>query len=139
LRGYADHPGQNRCYASTDRVPIGGVVPTDGQEAVVDEAGRVERIPYELFVLKALRDAIRRRQVWVAGGSRWRNREDDLPVDFEHNRDVHYGAIRRPLDPTEFIADLQARLREALGRLEAALAARSTGGGTIGTRRGEPA
>ncbi|BDM74240.1 hypothetical protein HEK616_77270 (plasmid) [Streptomyces nigrescens] len=30
------------------------------------------------------------------------------------NRDVHYGAIRQPLDPDEFIDALQKRLRAAL-------------------------
>ncbi len=38
----------------------------------------------------------------------WRNPEHDLPTDFDAHRDIHYGALRRPLDPTEFIADLQA-------------------------------
>lgn len=31
-------------------------------EAVIDDKDRVERIPYELCVLKALREAIRRRE-----------------------------------------------------------------------------
>ncbi|OKI03125.1 hypothetical protein A6A06_39545 [Streptomyces sp. CB02923] len=31
--------------------------------------------------------------------NRWRNPEDDLPPDFEDNRDVHYDALRQPQDP----------------------------------------
>ncbi|MFI5689573.1 Tn3 family transposase [Streptomyces sp. NPDC051636] len=31
----------------------------------------------------ALRDALRRREIWVPGANRWRNPEDDLPPDFE--------------------------------------------------------
>ncbi|MEU0664190.1 hypothetical protein ABZ523_34940, partial [Streptomyces lavendulocolor] len=54
-------------------------------------------LPYELCVLVALRDALRRREIWVVGASRWRNPEDDLPAGFEDNRDVHYAALRRPL------------------------------------------
>lgn len=46
---------------------------------MVDEQGRIERFPYELCVLVALRDAIRRREVYVDGGHRWRNPEDYLP------------------------------------------------------------
>ncbi|WP_329136596.1 hypothetical protein OG552_25155 [Streptomyces sp. NBC_01476] len=42
---------------------------------MVDNKGRVERIPYELCVLVNLRDALRRREIWVAGASRWRNTE----------------------------------------------------------------
>lgn len=103
LRRYADRD-RIRFYEPTDLVPIGGVVPAGWREAVVDERGRVERIPYELCVLTALRDAIRRRDIWVVGGARWRDPETDLPADFELNRDVHYGAIRQPLDPTDFVA-----------------------------------
>lgn len=31
--------------------------------------GRIGRVAYELCVLKALRDALRRRDVWVVGSS----------------------------------------------------------------------
>jgi Tn3 transposase DDE domain-containing protein len=113
-------------------------VPREWREAVVDEAGRVERIPYELCVLRALREAIRRREIYVCGASRWRDPEEDLPVDFEANREIHYDAIRKPLDPAVFVTDLQRRLREALDRLDGALADGSAGGVRITTRRGEP-
>jgi hypothetical protein len=138
LRRYAARPGQDRWYDEEERVPIDGVVPSEWREAVVDEQGRVERIPYELCVLKALRDAIRRREVYVVGANRWRNPEDDLPADFELNRDVHYDALRQPLDATAFVAELQRRHRAALSRLNDALANGTAGGLRIGNRRGEP-
>lgn len=47
---------------SAGRVPVDGVVPKAWREAVVDEKGRIERVPYELCVLVALRDALRRRE-----------------------------------------------------------------------------
>lgn len=53
-------------------------------------------------MLRALRDAIRRREIYIEGARRWRNPDEDLPADFEHNRDVHYAAIRKPLDPSVF-------------------------------------
>ncbi len=105
---------------------------------MVDEATRVERIPYELCVLKALREAIRRREVYVAGANRWRNPEEDLPADFDDNRDVHYRAIRQPLDPSTFVTALQRQLHDALSGLDQALASGTTGGVKVTTRRGEP-
>jgi hypothetical protein len=71
LRRYSPRPGQDRWYDEEERVSIDAVVPSEWREAVVDEQERVERIPYELCVLKALRDAIRRREVYVVGGNRW--------------------------------------------------------------------
>ncbi|WP_225625770.1 hypothetical protein [Streptomyces werraensis] len=92
-----------------------GVVPQQWRAAVVDDKGRVERIPYELCALVALRDAVRRREIWVVGANRWRNPEDDLLADFEDNRDVHYAALGQPQDSGEFISALQERLRTSLG------------------------
>ncbi|MET7738552.1 hypothetical protein ABZT02_46040 [Streptomyces sp. NPDC005402] len=105
---------------------------------VVDDKGKVERIPYELCILVALRDAIRRREIYIEGGLRWRNPEDDLPGDFEATRTVHYAAIHQPMDPQAFITDLKRRMTDGLDRLSAALADGSAGGVKVTTRHGEP-
>jgi TnpA family transposase len=137
LRRYAARK-QARWYDATERVPMDGVVPAAWQEAVVDERGRVERIPYELCLLGSLRDALRRREVWVEEAARWRDPEADLPQDFEAHREIHYAAIRQPLDPGDFVADLRGRLDEALRELAAAMKSKRTGGIHLTTRRGEP-
>jgi len=46
---------------------------------VRDEAGRVERIPYEFCVLVALRNGLRRPEIYVEGANRWGKPDDDLP------------------------------------------------------------
>ncbi|MFE7235912.1 hypothetical protein ACFY3J_36370 [Streptomyces sp. NPDC001231] len=139
LKRYLDQPIKDGAYFDeAERIPLDGVVPEQWRAAVVDDKGRVERIPYELCVLVSLRDALRPREIWVAGASRWRNPEDDLPPDFEDNRDVHYGAIRQPLDPGEFIDGLQTKLREALTRFDTALELGTTGGVEITRKHGEP-
>jgi len=138
LDRYRDVPGHQRFYPPGEHVPIEGVVPSEWRGAVVEEHGKVERIPYELCVLRALRDALRRREIYVAGARRWRSPDEDLPQDFEHNRDVHYAAIRKPRDPQAFIADLQRRLTGDLDRLDEAIRTGSSGGVRITTRQGKP-
>jgi hypothetical protein len=138
LEKYAGADGKTRFYDAADTVPMDGVVRRDWREAVTDDKGKIERIPYELCVLVALRDAIRRREIYVAGGLRWRNPEDDLPGDFEATRTVHYAAIRQPMGPQAFVADLKKRMRDGLDRLSAALADGSAGGVKVTTRKGEP-
>ncbi|MGH9021711.1 MAG: Tn3 family transposase, partial [Acidimicrobiia bacterium] len=136
LRRYTGRAGQ--VYDAGERVPLNGVVPAEWRGAVVDDAGRVERVPYELCVLGALRDGLRRRELWVVGSQRWRNPEDDLPADFELHREVHYGALRQPLDAGSFIAELKGRMRDAYGRLGNALGDGTCGGVRFTTRHGEP-
>jgi hypothetical protein len=75
---------------------------------------------------------------WVVGANRWRDPEQDLPQDFDANHDMHYAAIRQPLDPATFIEGLRQRLGAALGRLDRALGDGSAGGVRVTTRRGEP-
>ena len=137
LRRYASRE-RIRFYDPAEKPPLTGVVPTGWHDAVVDERGRVERIPYELCTLAALRDALRRREVWVVGASRWRDPETDLPADFEVNRDVHYRALRQPLDPTAFVEDLRRRLHESLADLAASLATDRSGAVRITHRHGAP-
>ncbi|CAM5321195.1 Tn3 family transposase ISNpu13 [Streptomyces abikoensis] len=138
LEKYAEVDGKTRFYDAGDEVPMDGVARKDWREAVVDDKGRIERIPYELCVLAALRDAIRRREIYTEGALRWRNPEDDLPGDFETTRTVHYAAIRQPMDPQEFITDLKRRMTAGLDRLSAALADGSAGGVKVTTRHGDP-
>jgi TnpA family transposase len=135
---YAARPGQLQHYATTEQVPLDGVVPDAWRGAVVDEQGRVARIPYELCVLAAVRDALRRREIWVAGAGKWRNPEADLPSDFALNRDAHYAALRQPTDATTFIDEVRSALRAALTRLNGALTEGTCGGVTITTRHGHP-
>ncbi|MDE1675218.1 Tn3 family transposase [Nocardia gipuzkoensis] len=137
LQRYAGVDGKVRFYDRNALVPLDGVVPKAWWEAVVDEKDRIERIPYELCVLLALRDAIRRREVYIDGANRWRNPEDDLPGDFDTAREVHYAAIRQPLDPTEFITGLEQRMAATLERLDQGLADGSTGGVRVTSRKGE--
>lgn len=125
MRRYA-HRHSVRYYTADETVPLDGIVPADWRPAVVEEredgASRVERIPYELCVLTALREAIRRREVWIVGAVRWRNPDVDLPADFDAHRAGHYERLGQPLDPREFISSLQGELSAALSNLDAALA-----------------
>jgi hypothetical protein len=87
----------------------------------MDAAGqdRVNRITYEIAVLEALRERLRCKEIWVVGANRYRNPDEDLPADFERNRERYYQALELPLDAERFVADLQAEMHEALSTLDA--------------------
>ena len=62
-------------------------------------------------VLEALREQLRCKEIWVVGANRYRNPDEDLPADFDENREDYYQALNLPLDAERFIADLQAEMR----------------------------
>ncbi|WP_433345020.1 Tn3 family transposase [Microtetraspora malaysiensis] len=138
LQRYADIPNTTRHYDASENVPIQGVVPDGWLEAVVDENGIIERASYELCVIVSLKDALRRREIYVAGARRWRDPEEDLPSDFEDNRDVHYDDLRQPLDPSVFIAGLQEAMRASMAACAEAISRNKSGGTKVKTLRGEP-
>jgi len=114
-----------RTLPSDVEVPLDGVVRGLWREAVVeqDAAGqdRVNRIPYEIAVLEALRERLRCKEIWVVGANRYRNPDEDLPADFERSRERYYQALELPLDAERFVTDLQTEMREALSALDAGL------------------
>ena len=138
LGRYADVPNTVRHYDAAGEVPVKGVVPDGWLEAVVDSGGVIERVSYELCVLVSLKNALRRREIYVAGATRWRNPEEDLPTDFEDNRDVHYGNLRQPLDAGEFIAILKELMRASMAECAEAISKNRSGGTRVKTHRGEP-
>ncbi|WP_217687116.1 hypothetical protein [Streptomyces sp. CAI-85] len=69
LQRYLEQPlKEGAFFDPAESVPLAGVVPEQWRAAAMDDKGRVERIPYELCVLVALRDAVWRREIWVVGG-----------------------------------------------------------------------
>ena len=138
LRRYADIPNTTRHYDAAEKVPVKGVVPDGWLEAVAASDGIIERASYELCVIVSLKDALRRREIYVAGARRWRNPEEDLPTDFEDNRDVHYENLTQPLDSGEFIAALKGLMRASMGECAEAISKNRSGGTRVKTHRGEP-
>jgi len=109
LKRYAGQPA--RTFPATEEVPLYGIVAGLWREAVLEKDGkgrsRINRITYEICVLEALRDGIRCKEIWVVGAHRYRNPDQDLPADFEAQRERYYQALNLPLDTDTFIATLQ--------------------------------
>lgn len=114
-----------RTYPPEEQVPLDGVVRSQWREAVreVDKQGqdRINRVTYEICVLQTLRERVRCKELWVSGANRYRNPEDDLPQDFEQQRESYYAALRLPQEADAFITRLQGELSTALASLNRTL------------------
>jgi hypothetical protein len=120
LQQYAG--SKRRFYGPENRVALEGVVPPDWRTTVVgqDAQGhtRINRINYEMHVLHTLRERLRCKEIWVEGAYRYRNPEEDLPMDFAEERPAYYQALEKPLDPEAFITRLQHHMHQALQTLD---------------------
>lgn len=75
---------------------------------------RVNRINYEICVLRNLRTKLRIKEVWITDSKDYCNPDDDLPQDFESERSYYYYFLNQPQDPERFIRSLKKKMWKAL-------------------------
>ena len=116
LKAHLQHKGT--CYPEGVDVPMDGVVRPIWMPLVVEEGSdgktRINRIAYEICVLEALRKRLRCREIWVVGGRRYRDPEEDLPQDFEVRRAAYYAELGIPTDAKAFTETVRKELQKAL-------------------------
>jgi len=102
----------------SDDIPFDGVIKPTWREIVLendDKKGKViDKIKYEIFVLKALRSKLRCKEVWVVGADRYRNPDEDLPTDFYQKRAFYYDMLSLDMNPDVFITQLKSEMTQAL-------------------------
>ena len=122
LKAYLGQKGTT--YPKGVHVPLKGIVPTNWMPHVIEGEGEVQmihRTAYEICVLKALREKLRCREIWVTGSRRYRNPEEDLPQDFEARKDYYYGKLGIPQDAKAYTQALREELTKSLESLDKTL------------------
>ncbi|MED3330298.1 Tn3 family transposase [Bacillus thuringiensis] len=114
-----------RFFSMGDKVPIDGVIQPKWREIIIetDNKGieRVNRINYEIAVLQSLRTRLRCKEIWIEGANRYRNPDEDLPQDFEENKEEYFQALKVPLDVEPFISDIMQIMKNKLNMLHEGL------------------
>jgi len=112
-------------YYNAEEVPLDGIVQKKWRSIVVeqDQEGkdRINRINYEICVLRALRKRLRTKEIWIVDADRYRNPELDLPADFVTKHDSYYEILKAPKDAKVFIKQIQDTMRRWLATLNAGL------------------
>lgn len=112
-------------YPADVDIPLAGVVPPHLRDWVVksnDEGEvKINRINYEICVLQSLRTQVRCKEIWVPGADKHRNPDEDLPQDFETQRERYYQILNQPLEADSFIAKVKTEMREALAEFNQGL------------------
>jgi hypothetical protein len=122
LRAASERPGAT----SGELAGVSGVEPNtlSGLLGRLVKAGELQTraLPtvYEVATFQVLRDALRCKEIWVAGADRWRD-PDDLPADYAARRVEHYRSLRKPMYPSVFVDELREQMHAELGALNDAL------------------
>lgn len=117
---------QSRSYFfQLDDVPIDSVVRNKWRGIVIEQAPdgieRINRINYEICVLQALREKLRCKEIWVVGAERFRNPDEDVPADYDTNRQGYYEALGWPVCADAFITQVKGDMERALWSLNASM------------------
>ena len=109
-------------FPKSDQVPLNGVIRPSWRHLVVEQETsgeeRINRINYEISTLQVLRDKLRCKEIWVPGSEQYRNPDEDLPQDFELRREENYKALKKPINPDQFIVHLKGEITKALNKLD---------------------
>ena len=102
-------------------VPVDGIIQKKWRDVVIvqSQSGeeRINRINYEICVLRVLRKSLRNKEIWVTGADRYCDPAEDLSDDFSTNRVYYYSLLQAPTDATIFINQIKDRMRHWLGTL----------------------
>lgn len=137
LKKYTD--SKAKYYDLEEKIPIDGVLKVGWKDIIIektdDDKERINRINYEITVLQALKERLTCKEIWVVGADRYRNPDEDLPTDFEHNRILYYQALKLPENVESFITGLQQQMRFGLEKLNQEMP-NNTGVKIIGDKNG---
>lgn len=119
LKTHAESTGYY--YPLEEEIPLKGIVPEAVQTWVTksldDNKSKINRISYELCVLRKVREHIRSKAIWITGAAKFNNPDKDLPLDFDQKRESYYAHLKQPLDVETFIQKLKTQMEEGLSRL----------------------
>lgn len=110
-----------RYYYNNQVLEIEQTIQKSHRDKIFDKNNRVKKIDLELCVLNKLRNKLRSKEIWVKGGYKYRNPEEDLPQDFDQNKEKYFNILKQPQDADTFINTLKAELKNSLFRLNNAI------------------
>ncbi len=117
---------RSKYYSSEINVPLDGLISKQEKKFIVefDELSKAQKVlkkDYECAVFKLLRVKLRHKEVWVSGAYKYRNPIEDLPKDFEENREEYFALMGQPLLAKTFTDQLRSEMRKYIGAFDQGL------------------
>ena len=101
-------------YPLEENVLLDGLISKQQQKEIIerDETNhvRILRKDYECAIFKLLRLKLKHKEVWVSGAYKYRDPIDDLPKDFDENREKYFTILDAPLIAQDFIDTIKGEM-----------------------------
>lgn len=94
-------------YPSGENIP--SIIPQRMRKIIIED-GKINKVKYELVLLRTLRTRLRCKDIWVEGCAKYRNPDKDLPRNFEKKKTEYYKELKKTQDAEEFILELKREL-----------------------------
>lgn len=105
---------KHKYYPLEENVLLDGIISKQQQKEIIekDETNniRILRKDYECAIFKLLRLKLKHKEVWVKGAYKYRDPIDDLPQDFDENRENYFAILDAPLLAQDFIDTIKAEM-----------------------------
>jgi TnpA family transposase len=113
---------KQKYYPVEEIVPLNNLISKQVQKKILeyddDNNQRVLRKDYECAVFKLLRIKLRHKEAWVSSAYKYRDPKDDLPKDFDENRDEYFDLIGAPSASTTFTSKLKEEMYQHIRRFD---------------------
>jgi hypothetical protein len=121
IQNIKENRASNQHFYAAGDVPVDGIIQKKWRDVVIvknqSSEERINRINYEICVLRALRKNLRNKEIWVTNADGYRDPAEDFPADFATNRAYYYSLLQVPTGATTFINQIKDRMRHWLGML----------------------
>jgi len=116
VRKYLDK--KHVCYPETEAIPEELLTDTCREMVIEDSWGapRIVKHYFELCVLQKLEKMLKNKEIWVEGSYKYRNPDQDLPLDWAGMWVNYCRKHRIPERSEDFIQPIQNELVSALGK-----------------------
>lgn len=113
---------KSKHYPIDEDIPIEGLISKQASKSVLerdaDDNKRILRKPYECAVFSVLRLKLKHKEVWINGAYKYRNPANDLPKDFDENREIYFKMLGMPLSADAYIQSLKEEMAKNLQMLD---------------------
>ncbi len=114
LKHQNDETFKDEYYPSHCTVTTDGLISALDLKVMQNADGKINRIYYEIALLKLLKRELRCKNIWVQGGFKYSDPEKDLPSASSKNKSLHCQMLNISEDPRKEISILKRSMLESL-------------------------